>query len=83
MEKAQADEGKQKRSTSWEMEDTCVWTGQGSILRLVLCVQQVAIAIDALEGIVGRAILVKTEVVPVSLFVFELLNVSPDDDTDI
>jgi len=53
----------------------------------MLATQQTAIAVDALEGIVGRVVLVgalvETEVVPVDLFVFELINVSPDDDTDI
>ena len=46
-------------------------------------VQQASIALDTLEGIVGCALLVETEVVLVGLFVLELLNVSPDNDTDI
>jgi len=48
-------------------------------------VQQAAIALNALEGIVGRgvALLVETKVVLVGLFVLELLNVSPDDDADV
>jgi len=45
--------------------------------------QQAAVAVDALEGIVGCALLVETEVVLVGLFVLKLLNVSPNDDTDI
>jgi len=45
--------------------------------------QQAAVAVDALEGIVGCALLVETEVVLVGLFVLKLLNISPNDDTDI
>ena len=45
-------------------------------------------ALDALEGIVGRvalrvALLVEAEVVLIGLFVLELLNVSFDNDADI
>jgi len=46
-------------------------------------VQQAAIALDALEGIVGRALLVETKVVLVCLFFLELLDVLLDNDTDI
>jgi hypothetical protein len=46
-------------------------------------VQQSSIALDALEGIVGRALLVEAEVVPVGLFVLELIDVSSDDNADI
>jgi len=53
----------------------------------MLVVQQATIAIDALEGIVGRRVprvlLIETEVVLVRLFVLELLNVSSDDDANI
>jgi len=46
-------------------------------------VQQASIALDALEGIVRRALLVEAEVVPVGLFVIELVDVSSDDNADI
>ena len=53
----------------------------------MLATQQAAIAVDTLEGIVGCTVLVgapvETEVVPVGLFVLELIDISPDDDTDI
>jgi len=45
--------------------------------------QQAVPVLDALEGIVGRALLVETKVVLVGLFVLELINVSPDNDTDV
>jgi len=49
----------------------------------VFVVQQAIPALDALEGIVGCALLVETKVVLVGLFVLELVNVSPDNDTDV
>lgn len=52
----------------------------------MLGVQQAMIALEALEGIVGRGVpvvLVETEVVLVGLLFLELINVSPDDDTYI
>jgi len=52
--------------------------------KLMLGVQQSATALDALEGIVRRvALLVKTKVVLICLFILELLDISPDDDADI
>jgi len=51
----------------------------------MFAVQQAAPALDALEGIVRRVVLVlvESEVVLVGLFILELFDVSPDDDTDI
>ena len=49
----------------------------------MLVVQQAVPALDALEGVVGLVVLVEAKVVLVGLFVLELLNVSPDNDTDI
>lgn len=46
-------------------------------------VQQTILTLDALEGIVGFALVVEAKVVLVGLFVLELLNISPDDDTNI
>ena len=68
-------------------KNTRVSTGHGPTIQLLLVIQQAAIALDALERIVGRVgllvLLVETEVVFIGLFVLELLNVSFDNDTDI
>lgn len=40
-------------------------------------------ALNVLEGIVGSLLVVETKVILVGLFVLELLDVSPDDDTDV
>jgi len=52
-------------------------------LQLLFAIQQAPVALDALEGIVGLAILVETEVVLVGLFVFELVHVPSDNNADI
>jgi len=63
---------------------TGLHTRSGSTLQLMFAVQQAAPALDALEGIVrGILLLVETEVVLVGLFVLELFDVSPNNDTDI
>ena len=49
----------------------------------MLVVQQAVPALDALEGIVGLVVLVEAKVVLVGLFILELNNVSPNDDTDV
>ena len=49
----------------------------------MLVVQQAVPALDALEGIVGLVVLVEAKVVLVGLFILELINVSPNDDTDV
>ena len=64
-------------------ENTCASTRCDSTLRSTFAVQQPAIALEALEGIIGCLFLVDTKVVLVDLFVLELINISPDDDTDI
>lgn len=46
-------------------------------------VQQASVALDALEWIVCRVLLVETKVVLVGLLVLKLIDVSSDDDTDI
>ena len=75
--------GVRKRSGSWQRENTRVCTGRRSTLQSVFAVQQAVPALDALEGIVGRALLVETKVVLVGLFVLELVNISPDNDADV
>lgn len=51
----------------------------------MFAVQQASVALDALEWIVRLVllVLVETEIVPVGLFVLQLLDVSPNNDTDI
>ena len=60
-------------------------TGFGSTVQSVFVVQQAVLALDALEGIVGRALalLVEAKVVLVCLFILELLDVSPDNYADV
>ena len=60
-------------------------TGFGSTVQSVFVVQQAVLALDALEGIVGRALalLTETKVVLVCLFILELLDVSPNNDADV
>lgn len=49
----------------------------------MFAVQQASVALDALEWIVRRVLLVETEIVLVGLFVLQLLDISPNNDTDI
>lgn len=49
----------------------------------MFAVQQASVALDALEWIVRGVLLVETEIVLVGLFVLQLLDISPNNDTDI
>jgi len=75
--------GVRKRRGCRQRENTRICTRQSSTLQSVFAVQQAVLALDALERIVGRALLIATKVVLVGLFVLELVNVSPDNDTDV